>query len=243
MGSLNALELTARSSFFHQWLGQSLCGADTIGRVNALMDAEGLRRGIHPIYDRLKRNKALPDRHGIGVAVIEGRESHTSYLRHCAGCLERTIHTGNRDRPQFYHRQVTLMLLPGARPGCEPIRHLLDYETQRAGEDEVATALRLLVRVIGSYPRAFDLVLADALYATAPFFNFILAHGKHVLTVLKDDRRNLYQGCGCPVRRRPAEARFLPETPMPLVGLSGSAYVAAGQYSGASHPFARNLFG
>jgi hypothetical protein len=193
MGSLNALELTARSSFFHHWLGQSVCSADTIGRVNALMDAEGLRRGIHHIYDRLKRNKALPDHRGIGVAVLDGHESHTSYLRHCTGCLERTIHTGNTNRTQFYHRQVTLMLLPCPRPGREPIRLLLDHEPQRAGEDEVATALRLLARVIGSYPRAFDLVLADALYATAPFFNFLLAHGKHALTVLKDDRRNLYQ--------------------------------------------------
>jgi hypothetical protein len=193
MGSLNALELTARSRFFPHWLGQSVCSADTIGRVNALMDAEGLRRGIHHIYDRLKRNKALPDHGGIGVAVLDGHESHTSYLQHCAGCLERTIHTGNADRTQFYHRQVTLMLLPAARPGCEPIRLLLDHEPQRAGEDEVTTALRLLVRVIGSYPRAFDLVLADALYATAPFFNFLLAHDKHALTVLKDDRRSLYQ--------------------------------------------------
>lgn len=193
MGSLNALELTARSGFFRHWLGQSVCSADTIGRVNTLMDAEGLRRGIHHIYERLKRNKALPDHRGIGVAVLDGHESHTSYLQHCAGCLERTIHTGNTDRTQFYHRQVTLMLLPSARPGCEPIRLLLDHEPQRTGEDEVATALRLLGRVIGSYPRAFDLVLADALYATAPFFNFLLAHGKHALTVLKDDRRNLYQ--------------------------------------------------
>jgi hypothetical protein len=47
--------------------------------------------------------------------------------------------------------------------------------------------------VIGSYPRAFNLVLADALYTTAPFFNFLLAHGKHALTVLKDERRNLLQ--------------------------------------------------
>lgn len=195
MGSLNALELTARSRFFPHWLGQSVCSADTIGRVNALMDAEGLRQGIHHIYGRLKRNKALPDHRGIGVAVLDGHESHTSYLQHCAGCLERTVHgkDGNPDRIQFYHRQVTIMLLPAARPGCEPIRLLLDHEPQRAGEDEVATALRLLVRVIGSYPRAFDLVLADALYATAPFFNFLLAHGKHALTVLKDDRRNLYQ--------------------------------------------------
>lgn len=193
MGSLNALELTARSSFFRQWLDQPLCSADTIGRVNALMDAEGLRRGIHHLYERLKRNKALPDHRGIGVAVLDGHESHTSYLQHCAGCLERTIHVGTADRTQFYHRQVTLMLLPAARPGGEPIRLLLDHEPQRAGEDEVATAQRLLERVIGSYPRAFDLVLADALYATAPFFNFLLSHGKHALTVLKDDRRNLYQ--------------------------------------------------
>jgi Transposase DDE domain len=193
MGSLNALELTARSGFFRHWLGQCVCSADTIGRVNTLLDAEGLRRGIHHIYDRLKRNKALPDHRGIGVAVLDGHESHTSYLQHCAGCLERTIHTENADRTQFYHRQVTLMLLPSARPGCEPIRLLLDHEPQRSGEDEVTTALRLLVRVIGSYPRAFDLVLADALYATAPFFNFLLARGKHALTVLKDDRRNLYQ--------------------------------------------------
>jgi hypothetical protein len=157
------------------------------------MEAEGLRQGIHHIYDRLKRNKALPDHHGTGIAVLDGHESHASYLQHCAGCLERIIHAGNKDRTQFYHRQVTLMLLPAARPGCEPIRLLLDHEPQRPGEDEVATALRLLERVIGSYPRAFDLVLADALYATAPFFNFLLARGKHALTVLKDDRRNLYR--------------------------------------------------
>jgi hypothetical protein len=193
MGSLNALELTADSRFFRQWLGQSVCSADSIGRVIALVDAEGLRQGIHHIYDRLKRNKALPDNHGIATAVLDGHESHASYLRHCPGCLERTIHAGNTDRTQFYHRQVTLMLLPGARPGCDPIRLLLDCEPQRAGEGEVATALRLLERVIGSYPRAFDLVLVDALFATAPFFNFLLARSKYALAVLKDEQRHLYQ--------------------------------------------------
>jgi hypothetical protein len=56
----------------------------------------------------------------------------------------------------------------------------------------VQTALRLLERVLTRYPRAFDLVLADALYAVAPFFNFLLDHGKHVLVVLKQERRDLY---------------------------------------------------
>ena len=56
LGSLNAFELAAHSSFFRRWLGQPVCSADSVGRVTALMDAEGLRRGIHHIYDRLKRN-------------------------------------------------------------------------------------------------------------------------------------------------------------------------------------------
>lgn len=193
MGSLNALELAAHSSFFRRWLGHPVCSADSVGRVTARMDAEGLRRGIHHIYDRLKRNKALPDQGGLAVAVLDGHESHASYRRHCPGCLERNVGTGQTERIQYYRRQVTLMLLPAARPGRDPVRLLLDQEPQRAGEDEVATALRLLTRVIGSYPRGFDLVMADALYATAPFFNFLLDRGKHVLAVLKDDRRNLYQ--------------------------------------------------
>jgi hypothetical protein len=36
------------------------------------------------------------------------------------------------------------------------------------------------------------LVLADALYAVAPFFNFLLTHRKHALVVLKQERRDLY---------------------------------------------------
>ena len=86
------------------------------------------------------------------------------------------------------------MLLTAALSGREAVRLLLDHEPQRPGEQEVETALRfLLARVIPAYPRAFDVVLADALYAEAPFFNFLLAHGKHALVVLKDERRNLYQ--------------------------------------------------
>jgi len=191
MGSLNALQLSARAGFWKKWLGAPCCSADTMGRVPALMDADQLRQGIHHIYERLKRNKALPDIQGMGVAVVDGHESHTSYLQHCSGCLQRTLHLETGDRTQFYHRQVTLMLLPGAPGSREPIRLLLDHEMQKPGEDEVATAMRLLERVIGAYPRAFDLVLADALYATAPFFNFLLARRKHALVVLKDERRNL----------------------------------------------------
>jgi hypothetical protein len=193
LGSINAWEQVGRARFWQRWLEEPTFSADTLGRVHAVLDANGLRQGIPYVYERLKRNKALPDIYGLGVVVLDGHESHARYLRHCSGCLQRTIHTAGGDRIQFYHRQVTLMLLTGALPGREVVRLLLDHEPQRSGEEEVETALRLLARVISAYPRAFDLVLADALYAEAPFFNFLLAHGKHALVVLKDERRNLYQ--------------------------------------------------
>lgn len=193
LGSLHALESVAAARFWNSWLQQPLASADTVGRVYSLLELEGLRTGIHHLYTRLKRNKALPAVGGLAVAVIDGHESHASYRRHCSGCLERTIHTEPGDRLQYYHRQVVLMLVAGERAGKPALRLLLDLEPQRLGEDEVAAALRLLERVLARYPRAFDVVLADGLYAQAPFFNFLLTHRKHALVVLKDPRRDLYQ--------------------------------------------------
>ena len=193
LGSLHALESVREARFWNSWLGQPLASGDTVGRVYSLLEVEALRTGLHHLYTRLKRNKALPGLGGLAVAAIDGHESHASYRRHCSGCLERTIHTEPGDRLQYYHRPVVLMLLSEGGPGRAALRLLLDLEPQRGREDEVAAALRLLERVLARYPRAFDLVLADGLYAQAPFFNFLLRHHKHALVVLKDPRRDLYQ--------------------------------------------------
>lgn len=201
LGSLNALEMTRSAKFWKSWLEGSLCSADSLGRIVARIDAATLRQGIHHVYDRLKRNKALPDLHGLAVAVLDGHETSTSYRRCCDGCLKRSMANG---QTQFYHRNVTLMLLCGSPPGRPAVRLLLDLEPQRAGEGEVATALRLLERVLTAYPRAFDVLLADALYAVEPFLNFLLAHGKDALVVLKDERRNAYQdAAGLWAQQRP----------------------------------------
>jgi hypothetical protein len=188
LGSLNALEEHRRSRFWKQWLGRSPAGADTMGRVYAGLAPNDLRQGLHHLYSRLKRNKALPGIGGLEAAVLDGHETHASYRRHCSGCLERTIHTERGDAIQYYHRNVTLQLLTDSE-----LRILFDLEPQRPGEDEVTTARRLLARVLADYPRAFGLLLADGLYAQAPFVNLLLAHGKHALVVLKDERRDLYQ--------------------------------------------------
>jgi hypothetical protein len=88
---------------------------------------------------------------------------------------------------QYYHRLVAVTLV------TRDVRLMLDAEPMRPGEDEVAAALRLLDRVLGDYPRAFDLIQGDALYADPRFFNGALDHDLYAFAVLKDDRRDLLQ--------------------------------------------------
>lgn len=80
---------------------------------------------------------------------------------------------------------------------CQLIGHdlalPLDVEMQHPGEGEVVAATRLMGRVFENYPRFFDAVVGDGLYLQAPFFNFCIEHGKHVVAVLKDEGRVLFQ--------------------------------------------------
>jgi hypothetical protein len=186
LGSLNALGQTAGSSIWRRWLGRDLPSPDTLGRVAGLVDIQGIRSLGHHLYDRLKRGKALePPAHGLIAAIVDGHELHATYKRHCPGCLERKIQTNSGERIQYYHRVVAVAL------ASRDVPLMLDAEPIAPGEDEVAVALRLLDRVIHEYPRAFDLIQGDALYADCRFFNWAIEHGKHALAVLKNDRRDL----------------------------------------------------
>lgn len=188
LGSLNALVQTRGSRFWSAWLGAAMPSADTLGRVAGLLAPAEVRDVQRGVYARLKRGQALPPpAHGLIAAVLDGHESHATYRRHCAACLTRTVHTRAGDQVQCYHRHVSLQLV-GAGWTL-----MLDAEAQRPGEDEVAAALRLLERVLESYPRAFDVVVADGLYADPRVFNYVYSRGKDVLATLKDNHPALLE--------------------------------------------------
>jgi hypothetical protein len=186
LGSLNSLSQTRGSRFWRGWLRGEMASADTCGRVAAGLNVDELRSLGRAVYTQLKRNKALPAPWlGMMAAVLDGHETHASYRRHCTECLERRIKNKDGERIQYYHRLVVVQLV------AEEWSFLLDAEPVRPGEDEVATAMRLLDRVLATYARAFDVVLGDSLYAQGRFFNYVLAKGKHVMAVLKDERRDI----------------------------------------------------
>jgi hypothetical protein len=188
LGSLNALGQTNTHRFWQRWMGDNLPSADTIGRIFTKIDSFNLRLIIRQVYTKLKRNKALSSLYGgMFALVIDGHESHSSYLRCCKGCLRRTIHKINGDITQYYHRQVMAQLV------CENFYIPLDIEPQAPGEDEVAAAARLLKRVLKNYPKAFSIIILDGLYLRADFFWLGLEHSRDVIAVLKDERRDLFK--------------------------------------------------
>jgi hypothetical protein len=185
--SLNALEQLKKSLAVRAFLGAELPSADTIGRVFALIDPDTIRRVNHEMYARMKRNKALElPTHGLVALIIDGHESHATYRRRCRGCLERTKNKDtDSEKTQFYHRHVAAQLV------FQNFCLLLDIELQLSGEDERAAAKRLLKRVLQYYPKAFDLVVADALYCCAPFINLVIDSGKDIVVVAKDERYDI----------------------------------------------------
>jgi hypothetical protein len=101
--------------------------------------------------------------------------------------LERRLIIKGEEVTEYYHRGVVFFLV-GFRAAIP-----LDVEMLRPGEGELTAAQRLLPRVVESYDRFFRVVLADALYFNAPFFNLCIGLGKDVITVLKDEDRVLFQ--------------------------------------------------
>lgn len=191
-GSFNAVEKQKRKKAWKYLLGHDnqSCSADTLGRRAATIQPESLQALLRSSNRKLRRSKALcPLRKGgYAAIVIDGHEINCSYLRDFGDspCLERLIKQKDGSaRTQYYQRLVCAALV------CEGHTQLLDMEMQLPGEGEIATALRLLRRLEPDYSHLFDLILADGLYAQGPFFKAARQMNKHVIAVLKDERRDL----------------------------------------------------
>lgn len=90
--SLNALEQHQRNRGVEQWVGGKAPSADTVGRVYACLENEGIRQGMKEIYLQLKRNKVLKAPwHGWIALVVDGHELTASELRCCKDCLQRRL--------------------------------------------------------------------------------------------------------------------------------------------------------
>jgi len=194
LGSLNNLANSADAQFWKRskTKGKKRAGlpsSRTSDRVACAIRLNGLRNVNRHLYHRMKRAKSLrsPVAGNYFVLIVDGHEYCASYKRHCPKCCTRRVKTASGERIQYYHRLVNVVLL------ADHFVLPLDMEMQKPREGEVRCAMRLFRRVMRHYPKAFDIVSADGLYAQKPFIELVRKHHKHAVVVLKDDRRDLLQ--------------------------------------------------
>jgi len=168
---------------------------DSLGYVLERYRLEDLREVLVRTNRRLKENKQLESAKigGLLVVALDANEQFNSRHRCCAQCCQRRIQivdeAGNkRELIQYYHRQVY------AHISGPQFSVILDLEPIAPGQDEAAAALRLLGRMRRMYGlRFFDALTVDAWYTQGPFLRAVQKLGWGVVTVLKQERLEIYQ--------------------------------------------------
>ena len=139
LGSLNALELLKHRNTLKKYIGAALPSADSLSRIFSLINSNAISNINKEFYRQLKRNKALmPPAHGLMALILDGHESHATYRRHCSGCLERRIGPEGNERIQYYHRNVTALLV------CGDYCFFVDAEPQQPGNGKLPAQLGCL---------------------------------------------------------------------------------------------------
>lgn len=168
---------------------------DAFGYVLERYQIEDWRTVLVDINRTLKANRAFAAAkvHGLLVVSLDANEQFHSRCRCCAECCQRTVEVKDaagqlQAVTEYYHRQVY------AQMHGPDFSVILDVEPIRPGEDEAAAAVRLLGRMRRLYgPRFFDVVSVDAWYVTGPFLRAVRKLGWGVVSVLKQERYEIYR--------------------------------------------------
>lgn len=190
LGSINGLEQQLQiPKRWDPWVGPIKPSADTVAYAMARCDPEPLRMGLARVATLAKRKKAFkrlyPDKYWVGA--LDGIETYASKKGCCSACCERNVGTEKEPIIEYYHREVVLQVV-GVTPAC-----ILDEEPVLPGETETIAALRLLERFHARMPRFLDVLTMDAFYLQAPFAKRALDLGYGLVTILKQENRDLYK--------------------------------------------------
>jgi hypothetical protein len=161
------------------WLDGRPPSADTLGRGLAGLSLPELRALVASVHRRAWRRKTIhrPPGETYRVVAVDGHELWASQARCCPQCLQRPVCVKGERRVEYYHRVVVAQWVSVTPPG------ILDIERIAPGEGEVVAARRLVARIVQTYGRLVDVITVDA----------VLGAGKHVVIVLKQEARELYQ--------------------------------------------------
>jgi hypothetical protein len=180
LGSLNSLSQSLRYG--------SYPSVPTIARTADRMDLDDIRAVGAGIYKRARKQKMLTCYFGRWIGIVDGHEVTTSGHCKCGHCRKRKLKDKHGLVKYQYYHSFTAFILAGP-----DFCLILDIEPIIPGESEVTSSYRLLERVCKNYPKAFSLVIGDALYLNEKIFKLLEEHHKYTIAVLKEERRQLFE--------------------------------------------------
>jgi hypothetical protein len=168
---------------------------DALGCVLERCQTEDWRAVLVAVNQTLKANKAFESAkiNGLLVVALDANEPFHRRCRCCPDCCQRPLAVKEAAGQtqtviEDYHRPVY------AQIHGPDFSVILDLEPVRPGEDEAAAAGRRLGRMRRLYgPRFFDAVTAAAWSATGPFLAAVQKLGGAGVSVLKQERYEIYQ--------------------------------------------------
>jgi hypothetical protein len=166
-------------------------GDDSLAYFTERLDPGQTRAAVVAAVRRAKRNKAFDDSRFIGLA-LDGTGACRSREAGCAWC--HPVRNSDREVTGHHHR-FSLVCIVGTGLVLP-----LDVEPYGPADSELAASERLLVRAAGGLGVRFaDYLVADGLYAGAPFLHVAGRLGLRVVVRLKGNLPELFEA---------AQARF-----------------------------------
>lgn len=198
--SFHAIEALVGSPARRRLGLQPAFGDDALAYFTERLDPGPTRASLIAVAKRAKRNKAFENSRFIGLA-FDGTAAGWSSRQHCPLC--HPIYNAQREIVGYRH-QLSLTSVVGAGLSLP-----LDIEPYGPGDSEQAASQRLLTRVVAALGAGFaDYVVADGLYATAPWLHRVRESGLRSVVRLKGNLPELLAA---------AQARFEPQPPTQVI--------------------------
>ena len=170
-------------------------GDDALAYFTERLSVDRLRLALATLVKRAKRNKVFERVVHLGLA-LDGTGAGRSQACRCGLC-----------RPQGGMYAHWLCAISVVGPGALVLP--FDAEHYRPGEGELTAGKRLLERAVGLLGRRFaTYVVADGLYAAAPFIHWAQGLDLAVVIALKGSLPELYQAARARFEDTPAHQCF-----------------------------------
>lgn len=220
--SFHAIEEAIEDGDFRKFIrGEELPSADSYNDIFADCDVKELHKVLVSIVQKARYNKALNGNSidGWKVVAIDGFHSFTMTSEK----LGKDAHTYCMDNDGSKKKEYREYGVTASYVGSNP-RMILKIKRIPKGEGELTAARKLVDELNRDYCQYCDLIVADALYANAPFINTVLRNHKDCVIRIKQENTDLVRSAEGLFAGRPCDESFRDVTPKDETQESGVLY-------------------